>query len=675
MYIKENITIDLLNKNGVPVNTELSVFVQDTLNKKYNFIPLYKDNIEYINTLDKIQFSTLMYMFNSLIDIENMEFDHSCFNVQKDSNQRKNTLRIPQDNGYDIIISGGVYPVFVKSPSFMIKNIVHPVSYETKTIYLKLIYMLLNDPYTNIDILLPFGETVKNIFLNESKKQSNFSVVIDKLILSQFPTFKDYFKSIFNYLKETLPFTLEPTSIKDFKISTSKTFNNSIFNNLTDKYNPAIIEKYDKYIDIEKINALYDNNLYAYPRVNDSVIYPYNEEISYQQIQSLARIAFNCEIYIQVLNRVMPESFKENKIQYTSILEKTYKVKKVYYSIIKAFYFSYHMSFNKVYGSLYNNDSFKFQPAILLDKHVIYPLKTDVYYPVWTLNQCNSIIDKETLLKLVIKTVWHNDKFLIKKIEGPIKRLLKENSNDMYIFKGLNSLYKQFKPKETGFNKGDFRYKELKDIGIFDGIDGRDMKYLDFGGGIGDIGASIAKNVGFLKQNSYVTDIQNWLGKEHTEEYSKYITYRYLKSNDLPFENKSIDFITCFQVLHHIADKEYTLTELKRILKEDGELLIREHNCENNQDRMLIDLEHSLHAFVVDEQGQDYLQNYNDNYMSKTELDNLMKKTGFSKVTKTVFPKDKGITKYYYSLWKVMSSKKEDSMFKKNWADYSSDED
>ena len=35
---------------------------------------------------------------------------------------------------------------------------------------------------------------------------------------------------------------------------------------------------------------------------------------------------------------------------------------------------------------------------------------------------------------------------------------------------------------------------------------------------------------------------------------------------------------------------------------------------------MLIDLEHSLHGFVVDEQGQDYLQNYNDTYMNKLEL-------------------------------------------------------
>jgi ubiquinone/menaquinone biosynthesis C-methylase UbiE len=181
--------------------------------------------------------------------------------------------------------------------------------------------------------------------------------------------------------------------------------------------------------------------------------------------------------------------------------------------------------------------------------------------------------------------------------------------------------------------------------------------------------------LGFLKQNSFVTDIQNWLGKEHTEEYSKYITYRYLKSTDLPFKDGSISFITCFQVLHHIKDKNYTLLELYRVLEKGGLILLREHNCEDIQDRMLIDLEHSLHAFVVDEQGQDYLQNYNDSYMTKLELEKLMNSFGFFKVD-IKFPTDKGITKYYYSLWNKTQKKSiKKPMFEKNWADYSSDED
>ena len=107
-------------------------------------------------------------------------------------------------------------------------------------------------------------------------------------------------------------------------------------------------------------------------------------------------------------------------------------------------------------------------------------------------------------------------------------------------------------------------------------------------------------------------------------------------------------------MLHHIADKNFAIKELKRVIKDDGVLLIREHNCETVEDQMLIDIEHSLHAYAVDEQGEDYLQKYNDVYMSKRELRALMESNGFIYVD-IKYPEEKGITKYYYSIWKSKS--------------------
>ena len=185
------------------------------------------------------------------------------------------------------------------------------------------------------------------------------------------------------------------------------------------------------------------------------------------------------------------------------------------------------------------------------------------------------------------------------------------------------------------------------------------LKYLDFGGGIGDIAYSIAKTYKMNKENVFVTDIQNWFGKEHTELYSQSITYRYLRSELLPFQDNMFDFISAFQVFHHLSNIELSLKEINRIMKPGGILLVREHSCENIKDRYLMDLEHSLYTYIMDD-DKDFLHNYNDKYYSKIELILLLEKANFKKV-EIVVPSEKGPTKYYYSIWKKVE--------KKSWAD------
>jgi ubiquinone/menaquinone biosynthesis C-methylase UbiE len=696
MYIKEDITISILRNNGFTVNSDLPTFVQGILHTKYDFIFREGDTskIEDVNIISLQEFAILMYIFNALITVENMEIDNTCYYISL-GEPNVNTYNISQDNGYDVIVTTDVNisPIFIKSPSFMLNEIVHPITYDTKTVYLDLLYkLILSDSNVNLDILIPFGEGVKNMFLEGKKQYISSYRIISKLILSQFPSFTDYMKSISEYLKQILVVTFKPSSIKNKKIDTDINFKSSIFNSMKEgikvdekynsKYEEALIQKYYKYINesLQEVNPILNNNLYAYPQINNSLIYPYIEEINIEKVMSLFRVVFNAEIYFKTFNRVFVD--KDINVWSTLLLDHAHKIKRCHYSLLKAFYFSYHMCFDNRYGELYYNKTPLIKPRGVILNTEFTTIKGDIYYPVWTLNQCNSIKNREIINSLILKTVWHNNKFIMRKVEVPVRKLLSEKNNDMYIFKNLNGLYKQFTPQDTGFDKGQFRYNELLKTGLFDKViknkNPRDIKYLDFGGGIGDVGSSISKNLGFLKENSFVTDIQNWLGKEHTEEYSKNITYRYLKTNDLPFENDSIDFITCLQVIHHIPDKKYTLSQLYRILKPGGIILVREHNCETIQDQMLIDLEHSLHGFVVDEQGQDYLQNYNDTYMNKLELSSIMISSGFKNISENVkFPEDKGVTKYYYSLWIKSTSYEENikPVLKKSWADYSDDED
>jgi ubiquinone/menaquinone biosynthesis C-methylase UbiE len=436
---------------------------------------------------------------------------------------------------------------------------------------------------------------------------------------------------------------------------------------LVSEYDDKLLEKYNENLD--KMLP-FETPVYSYPLytpLDKNVIYKGNSALSY-------------ETFIKLYNRITKES-----LGMTDELQKIYKIKKSLASYLKSYYFSYHMQ-HTVFKHLYPVSAFinnerpwvsQKQSDNLFEGYQ--PQGLD-YLPTWTLGQIKSIKNKDELFRLIIKTVWYNNKFIASKLEKDLKNIINDkNLNDFQVYNKINELYKNNKPKETGFDRGQFRYDELNKLGLFNNLEISNFtKYLDFGGGIGDVSSSIAKNLKFKKENSFVTDIQNWLGKEHTDEYVKYITYRYLKTNYLPFDDGIFELITCLQVLHHIPDKKYTISQLRRVISPSGILIVREHDCRDVQDRTMIDIEHSLHAYAVDEQGVDYFQNYHDNYMSKNELANLMTEGGFELVS--TFP-EKGLTRYYYSVWKPASKSKPKSTTtsttaKRSWADdYSSDEE
>ncbi len=685
MKVNEKITENLLESNNLvmkPVryenkpfnkgylatyfNNKLAVFVQDYLSSKYLFTPpslsyetstieLFFEHTRYDKPLNSTkEFAIYMFQCNALLNVEGLEFDDSCFIIGK--GPFEGLYKIPQPDGYDYIINTdtAIDINFVKSPFFMLNNIVHPATYNTKTLYLFGLYQIVKSPDFNKDLIMPFGESIYNLFLNS--KTIQFKDFVKKLILSQFPSFNDYFEAILPILKNTIDidgrypsdlFVPEYYSNISFKSPLLTSINEEKIDRLTE-HDIALTDVYENNLSLS-VNLI-DNPVYSYPNINDI-----SKDILYY-----ANSAINYEIFLKLKNRLMGNG-DPSKLSYL------YAIKKKFSRYLKPYYFSHHMKYTE-YGKLYKSI---FSPEISFES-------SSEYYPTWTLNQFKQVSsNQENLFKLIIKTVWHNNKFMASKLEKELKSIISNRSlNDLQIYNKINELYKKNKPKDTGFDRGQFRFEEIKKLGIFSYLKsstdfGRstDFAYLDFGGGIGDVSSSIAKNLNLKKENSFVTDIQNWLGKEHTDEYVKYITYRYLKTNELPFDNNKFNLITCLQVLHHIDDKEYTISQLKRIIKDDGILIIREHDSRNSYDRTMIDIEHSLHAYSMDEQGIDYFQNYHDNYMSKEELETLMIKAGFHKLNS--YP-EKGLTRYYYSVWSLSPPKKQKIA---SWADLSDDED
>ncbi|CAF4335987.1 unnamed protein product, partial [Rotaria magnacalcarata] len=105
--------------------------------------------------------------------------------------------------------------------------------------------------------------------------------------------------------------------------------------------------------------------------------------------------------------------------------------------------------------------------------------------------------------------------------------------------------------------------------------------YFDLGCGDGTITAGIGDYLGLSKENLFGGDVY--------EGQNEQITYVKINENqstiDLP--SNRVDLITSFVTFHHIDQLETSLSELVRILRPGGYLIVREHDCKN---------EHALRA-------------------------------------------------------------------------------
>ncbi len=669
-FVLENLTVELFKKNGITIETSLALFIQDQLSLRYPFV-YYDGKKKILTSFTKEDFCKFLYVCNCLLNVECLTFDHECINVYEGE---KMEFYIPLNDGTSLSTNENIIGIeFIKCPGFMSNYIVHPLIFDSKKLYLKGIYMRLLQSMEDIDEILPFGEAIKELFINSVKNKTEFNKVLDMLILSQLPTFEEYLTFIegtysryhkYQPTKTLLRISDSPKSDVQYKAQVYNIFNSnySHVGELTN-YEKRLLETYKAKLE-EGLNMIKDiNNIpYAYPILNKV----YFGDTTFNNI---GRLMYNFEMFLLCCNNVDNYSSSINFREYIqkdkgikiSLLKNVYPIKKAFVDTLRKYYFTYQLSINPSFGKLYKTAEIPYIPVKIHELERV-NVTDNIYYPTWTLNQFNNITDKETLVRLIGKTVWHNDR-IYKSIENNIRSLLSRGENDITIFRQIRYLYHKYKPKDTGFDKGEFRYKELKKLNIFNGIS-KHAKYLDFGGGIGDVSAGIARNEGYKKENCFVTDIQNWMGKENVDDNAKYITYRYLKTNIIPFEDNTFNLITCLQVLHHIPDKMHTLKELNRVLNDNGILVVREHNSTSVEDRTLIDLEHSLHAYAVDQQGEDYLQNYHDNYMSKDELDQMMKSVGFVKVNLD-YPPEKGITKYYYSVWRKGINEEKENIEKK----------
>jgi len=140
-------------------------------------------------------------------------------------------------------------------------------------------------------------------------------------------------------------------------------------------------------------------------------------------------------------------------------------------------------------------------------------------------------------------------------------------------------------------------------------------KYLDIGCGNGGFAISLGKLLKLEKDNIFGVDVSNFSeqGDWGREKVSDKFVFKELQLNKpYPFEDNTFELITIKMVLHHIKNIDFTLKEIKRILKKNGFLLIIEHDSFTYADYMINDIEHGCYINVFKS------NTFNENFLNFT---------------------------------------------------------
>lgn len=108
--------------------------------------------------------------------------------------------------------------------------------------------------------------------------------------------------------------------------------------------------------------------------------------------------------------------------------------------------------------------------------------------------------------------------------------------------------------------------------------------YIDVGGGDGGITLELGKMMG--AKNIHVCDPKYTVDNQRTGVRA---------CPDLTvLEASTYDLATCIFSIHHFGNLVAMLTQIARIVKPGGLLFIKEHDCWNAIDAMMVDIEHGL---------------------------------------------------------------------------------
>lgn len=238
-----------------------------------------------------------------------------------------------------------------------------------------------------------------------------------------------------------------------------------------------------------------------------------------------------------------------------------------------------------------------------------------------------------------------------------IINIIKKNKSDSTIYNNLYHQYWSKYSKDTTTNtvssnnnyitsraiKNANKIKSIipKNINLYN----RDV-FVDIGCGDGSITSELSKIYDFKK--TIGVDVENWFDTYTNKD--KNIELIITDGKTINIKDNSVDVILCNHVLHHIENLDDMLDELARIIKKDGILIIKEHNCYYKELAYVIDIYHALYELVYRKKQNDkFIKNYYSNYLSDKELYAKLKKRNFEIIN---YVYDGGLLANYYGIYK-----------------------
>jgi ubiquinone/menaquinone biosynthesis C-methylase UbiE len=226
--------------------------------------------------------------------------------------------------------------------------------------------------------------------------------------------------------------------------------------------------------------------------------------------------------------------------------------------------------------------------------------------------------------------------FVTKAHEIILSNYTDQNNIVIYI-KTLYKLMKKYKfiNKSTEINKNHTWISGKLAEFLVEQKFNSDIRIVDIGGGDGDVICNIASIMSIPYKNLFcIENKETWIEKY---KFENNINYIFWDNQHINVESNSVDVIFIIVMLHHTNDSimNNIILNAKRLLKPNGIIILKEHDCDGPETKHLINWEHYLYMLLNkinndhDFNIEEYTNSHVDNYKTIDYFDNLFETNGF----------------------------------------------
>lgn len=258
-------------------------------------------------------------------------------------------------------------------------------------------------------------------------------------------------------------------------------------------------------------------------------------------------------------------------------------------------------------------------------------------------------------------------RFMTTNTKKQIKGLIKKNNYDeISKLISADAALLKLKPDET---RQDFITSKIFNYLTDEGLIHDDFRIVDIGGGNGNVLSGLYKSIKESNKDNFicVETLTDW-----NETYAfdnRDLTYKFWDNDMIDIEDRSVDVVMCMVSLHHMNDDtlQHVFTNIRRILRKNGILMIKEHDCSSKEVLELILWEHHLYHMLdcayKNERinTEEYLATSINNFKSKLDWHTLLSEYNMTLVDRKnrflegnyVSNKDrKNVTELYWDIYR-----------------------